>query len=232
MSSTFGDYKGGGSGGGYSSSFSDEKKDWGGKKEWGGNKGGGGGFDRKPKPEELDPTLYLSIAFTGGKDTPQHVIDKMCEMAKYAESRGIVIRVGGDGPVEETVEKAVSKLELILPWKGFNDKTSAFTWSVERAHHIAKAFHDAFESLPKGVKGILAKNARLVMGHKMMSPATALVVWTEDGVETLKDVTSRSGFAGHPIKIAAAAAIRVFNLGKPDAEARFRDFVESLPKQS
>lgn len=200
---------------------------------WKGNQGGGnsggwkGGGDRKfqPKPEEIDPTLYLSVAFTGDKDTPPDVLNKVKELARWLESQGFTIRVGGDGPFEEAAEMAVNKKELLLPWKDFNNKTSNTTFSIERAHHIAKLFHSAYENMKKGIQGILAKNARLLMGQKMMSPATLLVTWTPDGVEDGRNVTVQSGFSGHSVKIASAARVPVFNLAKPDAESRIRNFV-------
>lgn len=221
-------------GGGYNSDFSGEKSNgWqGGNNQGGGNgwkgKSGGGNDWKKPKPEEIDPTLYITAAFTGNKEAPQDILEKVKALAQFLESKGFTIRVGGDGPVEEAAEKAVSKKELILPWKGFAEKDSQLTWSIERAHHIAKLFHPTYDQLKKGVHGILAKNARLVMGHKMLSPSTVLVVWTADGVEKSRDVTTTTSFAGHPIKIANAAGIPVFNLGNPSAEQRLHDFVASM----
>lgn len=195
---------------------------------WKGNSGGGWkGGDRKfqPKPEEIDPTLYLSAAFTGDKDTPPEILAKVKEIAQFLESKGYTIRVGGDGPFEEAAEMAVNKKELLLPWKDFNNKTSTTTYSIERASHIAKMFHPAYENMKKGVQGILAKNARLIMGNKMMSPSTLLVTWTPDGVEDIRSVNVGSGFSGHAVKIASAARVPVFNLAKPDAETRIRNFV-------
>jgi len=209
--------------GGYQSSFGGQKP--------GGFQGGFNKGPRPPKPEETDPTLYLTAVFIGNKEAPPSVIQAMTDDARFLELKGFTIRVGGDGPVEEAVEKAVSKKELILPWKGFNEKDSPFTWAIERAHHIAKMFHSAYDNLPKGVKTILAGKARLIMGHKMMSPATVVLAWTEDGAENLREVTMKTSFAGHPIKIASAAGIRVINYGKPDASGRLRHFVDSITIQ-
>lgn len=194
---------------------------------WKGKQQGNWGGDRKfqPKPEEIDPTLYLSVAVTGDKDTPPDVLAKVKELAKWLESIGFTIRVGGDGPVEEAAEAAVNKKELLLPWKDFNGKTSPTTFSIERAHHIAKQFHPAYENMKKGIHGILAKNARLIMGNKMMSPATLLITWTPDGAENGRSVNVGTGFSGHAIKIATAARVPVFNLQRPDAESRIRNFV-------
>ena len=211
------------------------QKDWQGKKDWG-NKGGQGGggarFPIKPKPEEIDPTLYLSAAITGNKEAPPEILDKIAQLAQYLESKGFTIRVGGDGPVEDAAEMATHKKEVLLPWRGFNDKESPTTFPIERAFHIAKMFHPTWDHMKKGVQSILAKNARLVMGNKMMSPATLLLCWTEDGAEDRREVTMKTGLAAHPIRIAAGSGVRIFNLGRPDAESRLRHFVDGMNPSS
>jgi hypothetical protein len=211
------------------------QKDWQGKKDWGnkgGQSGGGPRFPIKPKPEEIDPTLYLSAAITGNKEAPPEILEKVAQLAQYLESRGFTIRVGGDGPVEDAAEVASQKKEVLLPWRGFNDKESATTFPIERAFHIAKMFHPTWDHMKKGVQSILAKNARLVMGNKMMSPATLLLCWTEDGAEDRREVTMKTGLAAHPIRIASGSGVRVFNLGRPDAESRLRHFVDGMNPSS
>ena len=214
-------------------SQSNGQKDRQGKKDWG-NKGGqsGGRFPIKPKPEEIDPTLYLSAAITGNKEAPPEILDRIAQLAQYLESRGFTIRVGGDGPVEDAAEQATQKKEVLLPWRGFNDKESATTFPIERAFHIAKMFHPTWEHMKKGVQAILAKNARLVMGNKMMSPATLLLCWTEDGAEDRREVTMKTGLSAHPIRIASGSGVRIFNLGRPDAESRLRHFVDGMNPSS
>lgn len=227
-----------GGGGGYGGG---QKQSWGGggKPSWqgGGDKkpwqGKGKDDWKKPKPEEIDPTLYKPVFFTGNRDAPPEIIAKMKELMLWALDQGITVRTGGDGNIEEEIAKLAQstnaeKLELILPWKEFNGFESALTWPIERAHAIAKMFHPTYDNLKKGVHGILAKNARNVMGHKMMSPVVALLVWTDDGVEQTRNVLASTGFAGHSIKIANAVGRPVFNLGNPTAEQRFRDFITSL----
>lgn len=241
---TFPSYQSGG--GGYKSSFDNEKTggDTGGWKGnsgaseggWKGNnsggqggwKGGGSKFPQKPKPEETDPTLYLSVAFMGNKEPPEEILSKIRSLIPFLESKGFTIRTGADGVIEETADAVAVKKEFIIPWKGFNEKESPLYWSIERAHHIAKMFHPTYDQMKKGVHGILAKNARMVMGHKMMSPATLFIVWTPDGVEKAKEVVAATGFSGHAIKIACAAGVPVFNLGNQSAEQRVRDFVANM----
>lgn len=219
--SDFNDHGGGGNsyGGGNKGGY--EKKPW-------QNKGGGGNFQRKEKPEDNDPILYRTVVFTGDKDTPKEVLLKVQSLVRDFEAAEFKIRCGGDGPVEMAANDAaaIATKELILPWKEFQGLESKLTWSTETAKHIAKKFHGAYDMLPKGTQGVLAKNARLIMGHNMRSKATALVIWTPDGVEEGRKVTRETGYFGHVIKIAAAANVKIFNLGNPTAEQRIRDFLE------
>ena len=197
------------------------------------NQNGGGGKppwnSRQPfkRPEETDMTLYKPYAATGNKDCPPEILRKFEELAKMLETQGYTARIGGLEGIEETVEKTQVKQELILPFKEFNQKQSKFTWASERAFAIAKMFHPTFDSIKKGAQYFLAKNARLILGDKMNSPALFLICWTEDGAESAREKTSRTGFSGHPIAIASAIGIPIFNLGKPDAEQRLKLYLES-----
>lgn len=218
---------GSGGGGGYQG---------GGGGNWNNNRNQGGGGGGKPpwnsrqpfkRPEETDMTLYKPYAATGNKDCPPEILRKFEELAKMLETQGYTARIGGLEGIEETVEKTQVKQELILPFKEFNQKQSKFTWASERAFAIAKMFHPTFDSIKKGAQYFLAKNARLILGDKMNSPALFLICWTEDGAESAREKTSRTGFSGHPIAIASAIGIPIFNLGKPDAEQRLKLYLES-----
>lgn len=195
---------------------------------WQGKQGGGGGFPRKPKPEETDPTLYMPYAVAGNKEAPLEILEKFKNIIRQLEAKGYTVRTGCDGPIEEIADQIASKKELLLPWNTFNNKESKTSWTIERAMHIAKAHHPTFDSVPKGVQKILAKNARLIMGDKMMSRAMFLVCWSEDGVEDKKLKTGKTGFVGHTISIANAAGVPIFNLGNPEAEQRLQHFINSL----
>jgi len=212
-----------------------QKKPWEGqaKKPWDGQKkaGGGGGFTR---PVETDMTIYKPYAVTGNRDMPAHLVTKMIELVKKLEGLGYTLRTGGLEGIEEAVENAAmieTKKEVILPFRDFNQKKSKFTYVSDRAHAVAKLFFPSYDTIKKGAQLFLAKNARLVMGNNMVSPALFLLCWTEDGVEAARDRTMRTGFTGHPIAIASTIGIPVFNLGNPSAEQRLSLYLESLPHE-
>lgn len=200
------------------------KKPWSGeKKPW---SGGGGG---KPfvRPPETDMTLYKPYAVMANNGTPAPILERFLEIAKRLDALGYTARVGGNNEgVDQLVEDAVSKKEVILPWRNFNEKDSKLTFTLERAKAVAKQFHPVYDTMSDPVKTFLARNARLIMGDKMVNPALFVLCWTEDGVETCRERNSRSGFSGHPIAIASAAGIQVFNLGKPGSYERLNMYLE------
>lgn len=200
----------------------------------GGNQGGGGGgnwgnksggFQRKP---ETDFSLYLPYAATGNQNPPPEVLSRIESVVRRLNQLGFTARTGGFEGVEETVEKAAAKKEVHLPWRGFNDKESKFTWTKERATSVARMFQPGFDALKKPVQTFLAKNARLILGDSMASPALFLIVWTEDGCNTSKRRNAQTGFSGHPIAIASALGIPIYNFQNPDDERRLNEYLDHL----
>ena len=183
------------------------------KKPWGGN---------KPKDEFIG--LYQAYVGTGNKDTPDNIISTFKRIAEELENLGYIARTGGmDGP--DNVFEAVKNVELHLPWKGFNNKDSKFTFNSDNAKHIAKMFHTSFDTLKPAIQAMLAKNARLVLGKDLKSPAMFVICWSADGAETKLEKTASTGNVGHVIAIANAMRIPVFNFGKRDAESRLKNFL-------
>lgn len=229
------DYQQGNSGGGAS---------WQGKKQWGGGGGGGAGGwgnnggksggnwqGKKPfeRPKETDMSFYKPYAVAGNQNFPPEVKEQLERIARYLEKAGYTMRCGGMEGFEEIAEKATTKNEIHLPWREFANKQSKFTYTTDRAMAVAKKFFPAFDGLKPAAQKFLAKNVRVMMGNDVKSPALFLLCWTEDGVESVKDKTARTGFTGHPIAIASALGIPIFNLGKQDAEQRLTFYIESIP---
>lgn len=197
------------------------------KKPW--QPGGGGGKPFQRKEEPLDPTIYIPCAVSGNKDAPPEILNKIKELVTFLSEAGLTIRTGCDGAVELAADDAATlKRERILPWRDFAEKESKMTWNEERAFVVAKMHHPTYDTMKKGVQHILGKNARLVLGDKMKSPARFILIWTEDGAEHATQKTSKTGLTGHIIAIASASGVPIYNLGNPTAEQRLRDYVAQI----
>lgn len=201
------------------------------KKQWGGG-GGGGGFqksNRKVWTEKdidiSDTALYLPVAISLNNDAPD--ITKQLEtLTKRFNDMKITGRVDGAEGQAEYFEKNLLRSEVHLPWKGFGDKESKFSYNPDEAYYLAKMFTPNYESIKEGARIFLARNVRLVMGAKLQSPALFLVVWTKDGCEHVRDRTMATGFAGLPIAIASALKIPIFNLANPGAVDRINAYLD------
>jgi hypothetical protein len=183
-------------------------------------------FPQKNQPEPTEFFLYKPYVGTGNSNPPQEIKEKIQRLAKLLEEHGYVLRTGGmDGP-EDIFEKSVRNKELILPWKGFANKESKLTYNTPSAQGIAKLYHDNYDKMKLPVQAFLAKNVRLLYGDKLKSPALFMLCWSEDGAETLREKTNRTGSVGHAIQIAYSMRIPIFNLGKPDTEERLKRYLD------
>ena len=191
-----------------------------------GNKGGYQKNYQRRDEGPLDVQLYKAYVVTGNTDTPDFVIDRMVALVKELEVFGYTLRTGGLKGPDDAVEKVTQKLELYLPWRNFDEKDSKFYFNTPESLEIAKLFHTGWDSLKPAIQAFLAKNARMVLGEKLRSPALFIICWSNDGAETSKEKTSQTGNVGHVIAIASALHIPVFNFGKPDAEQRLRQYLE------
>lgn len=196
------------------------------------NNGGGynsGGFQKKapvdrnaPLPE---PVFYKPYAVVGNKEFPTDLIPKLTSIVKKLDSLGYTARTGSMKGLDVLVEEMTTNVELQLPWKNFNDKESKNTFSSPEILAIAKSLQPGFDDLALPIKGFLAKNVRVLLGSKGISRAVFLLCHSEDGVDTARQVTSRTASAGHAIKVADKFNIPVFNLKNANVEEQLMSYL-------
>lgn len=184
------------------------------------------GFTPRQGPEPTEFRLYKPYVGTGNQSPPDSVKERIKVIAAELEKYGYILRTGGMDGTEDTFEKAAHYKELHLPWRGFASKESKMTFNSGSSLGIAKLYHSNFDNMKQTVQAFLSKNVRLLYGNSLKSPALFLLCWTEDGAETMREKTNRTGPAGHAIAIALSMRIPVFNLGKEDAEDRLRQYLD------
>lgn len=172
---------------------------------------------------------YKACACLANPGAPEETKSVFEKLAHYLVSRGFTVRTSGGKDGEEAFQKgAGEKVEVHIPWKGFDNQTSQFCKTKDEAKEVVRQFSPSFESLSKGVQTIIASKAHVVLGKELTSPIQFLVVWSLDGAETRKECTSKTGFVSTPIKIAESLKIPVFNLKRQDALERIKAHVELL----
>lgn len=187
--------------------------------------GGQGGFQKK----EVDPdsvVLYRPYVGTGNKDIPEDVAQTFKRLAKELHELGYTLRTGCLDGTEQALESCDVTKEVHIPWKGFNDRDTKFSYVAPEAKILAARYQPGYDGLKPVIQAFLTKNVRLVMGQNVKSPALFALIWTEDGAETVQEKSIKTGSTGHVIAIASLLKIPVFNLAKPDAEARLKRYLQ------
>ena len=198
--------------------------------------GGGGGYQakkpftnyNKPQEPEGEAVPYKAYVGTGNKDAPPHVLEEMKKIALELEGFGYTLRTGGmgEGPDDAFEFSGVKDLELYIPWQGFNDKQSKNYFNDQRSKDIAKLFNQAFDTLKPAIQAFLAKNVRMVLGKELRSRPMFILIWSDEGAETVAEAVNRTSNMNTIIKIAATYKIPLFNMARPDAISRLKKYLE------
>lgn len=172
------------------------------------------------------PGIYLPYAAISNDNAPPHVVEQFKKIVLDMEARGYTMRTSGNKGVEEIIESLVSSKEVHVAWKGFNQRETQFTRVDKAAIELVGTLHPAFNDLKDSVKTIIARYAHVILGKDLKSPVRCVVCWTEDGAESAKEKTAKTGYCGTPIQIASNARVPIFNLKNDNAIYRLNNFLE------
>jgi hypothetical protein len=187
------------------------------------------GFQRKQEPEG-PVELYMPYVACGNRDMPAAILATIVGYIKQLDARGYTLRTGGrEGPEDAYDRLPLIRKETHLPWKGFMDKDSKFTYTSESARILAAKFHPSFDGVKPVIQTFLATDLRLIMGKELRSPALFLITWSEDGAESTSEKTARTGNAAQFVSVASQLKIPIFNFGKPGTEARLQQYLGFKP---
>ncbi len=186
-----------------------------------GNYGQNQNFKRRfPSKEPEGPVeLYLPYTIHLNPNFPAQKLDELCAIVKRFSEFGYTLRIGGGNEFEMALEPHAQRLELYLPWKGFNQRESKFSYNSESAKQLAALFHPGFEQLNYPIQAFIARNVRMMVGSNLKSPTLALIVYSEDGATKLQDIGQKTATARTVITLANYLRIPVFNLANENALA-------------
>lgn len=207
---------GGGNRGGYNGAAnrSGYSNGGGGSQGQGGNRGNWG---NRQQNLPIDPDPYIPVGFFSNAEPPLDVKEKFKALSEKLASLKFTIRVaGGNSEADDAARDAAGeKLEEYLPWKGFENRESQYSFADESSIEQACKFHPAADKMKEGAKKFLSRNLRLLQGKGNKSPVKFMIVWSEDGAQRLSEKNFKTGAIGHILSIAAGTKTRVFNIGKP-----------------
>lgn len=139
----------------------------------------------------------------GSRATPHDACMLMTRTAVALEARGWLLRSGGAEGADRAFAHGTTHKEIFRA----NDATA------EAFDHAAK-YHPAWERCSAFAQALHARNSMILLGRNLDDPVDMVVCWTLGEGGTMQGV-----------RIAEAYKIPVFNLVKPDALERLREFV-------
>jgi hypothetical protein len=162
----------------------------------------------------------LAYAGIGSRETPPEIISKMEEIGRAFAEAGWILRSGAapgaDSAFERGASAADGRMEIFLPWKGFEGHRSTLFQPPEEAHGIASRLHPGWSRLSQGKRKLHARNVQQILGENLDSPSRLVVCWTAGGEPV--------GGTATGINLASERGIPIFNLGSRDSLAKLREW--------
>ncbi len=170
------------------------------------------------------PSAYAGI---GSRETPAEVLALMELLARALAQRDWTLRSGmspgADQAFYRGAVRGVGKIELFLPWPGFEADVLIRGVGPEpliqeqaspAAHEMAASFHPDWEKVSAVERDLLARDIHEVLGRDLAAPVALVLCWTPDG--DLDGNGPRAGGTGQTLRVANAHAVPVLNLARPD----------------
>ena len=153
----------------------------------------------------------------GSRSTPSGVLALMREIGRQNAEAGWLLRSGGadgaDSAFEQGCHSVGGKMEIFLPWAGFNKNRSNLCTVKPEAFQLASQIHPAWNILSYGAKKLHARNCYQILGSSLDDPVECVICWTPNGEAV--------GGTATAIALAGRYKIPVYNLGLPNILANF-----------
>jgi len=174
--------------------------------------------------------MYLAYTGVGSRQTPPEVLGQMYLCGRALAAAGYTLRSGGAAGADDAFEKGArdvpgAKLEISLPWRGYNENRSVLYGVEPRAMRIAATLHPAWESVSAAGRRLHGRNCYQVLGRNLNWPSDFVACWTPDGFDAVQAPSHRTGGTRTAIALAIRHRIPVFNLARPERFAALGTFL-------
>ena len=167
--------------------------------------------------------IYCGV---GSRQTPDHILKLMVDIAVVLAQRGWVLRSGlaegADQAFHVGATMAKGQQENYIPWRGFNGANAQAIVAPDLpnwkdALGISSQFHPAWDKCSEGAKKLHGRNLYQIAGKNLDLPVDCVVCWTKNGQEI--------GGTTQAMRIARYLQIPIFNLFFDDHINKLNDFV-------
>jgi hypothetical protein len=180
-----------------------------------------------------------TYAGIGARETPPATLRLMEALASQLAGEGWTLRTGlspgADQAFHRGALQAGGRVELYLPWPGFEEAARASAAAHAGRDHdrffddemffvlgaptpgackLASSFHPAWEGLDREERLLRSRDVHQVLGERLDDPVSFVVCWTPDG--SLDGAGREAGATGQALRVAHHHRIPVFNLARPE----------------
>lgn len=174
----------------------------------------------------------ITFSGIGSRKTPSDIAEQQRKVARALATFGLILRSGGadgsDTNFEEGYKDVSGKMEIWLPWPGFNKRQGDKYLPQPKHFALAETLHPAWQYLKRGPRALHARNTGQILGMDTMTPVAFVLCWTPDGAQTEKQVTVDTGGTGTAIRLADRMGIPVINMFHPDWKERLIAVLSTL----
>lgn len=168
--------------------------------------------------------MNKTVAIIGSREAPESELVKIGQIAEFFAKKGWVLRTGGaigcdSAGLAGFRKVAGSKIELYLPWQGYEDHYGGILWSQENWNEAAK-LHLHWDTMKLNSKIFHSRNVAIALGVDNEQPADVVVCWTLNGEAV--------GGSAMVISVAKQRKIKLFNLGESKGLDKLRKFCKKL----
>lgn len=136
----------------------------------------------------------MYYAGIGSRQTPDHILELMAELARYLAGKGWILRSGGAAGADQAFEHAAGGGEIFTAHGFIPAWTRIFT----------EYFHPNPSALTPYARRLMDRNAMQILGMEGDFPVEFVVCWTKDG--------KKVGGTAQAIRIAEFYHIPIYNL--------------------
>jgi hypothetical protein len=174
----------------------------------------------------------LNYAGIGSRETPEEILHLMFHIGQDLGAHGWNLRSGYAGGADmaffKGAESVDGKMEMFLPWAGFehapNDSRFISDEASQLHMELAEQFHPNWNACKPGAKKLHARNGSQVLGRNLDDPSDLVICWTVGG--------KGGGGTGQAIRLANQFGVPVFDLAIPSRFEELVAYVETLEKRN
>lgn len=166
----------------------------------------------------------------GSRETPEHILKFIEEVAYWLAGRGYTGRSGSAAGADSAFEQGFSHYEIVngvsgyvsfeayLPWRGFSDINEDSVHIVapelpnyNEAINIASTIHPTWSRLGRGAKALHTRNVYQVLGLDLNTPSCVLFCYAQPIKNKQGVITGVKGGTNTAIQLAMKHNIRIYN---------------------